>query len=149
MTDIAVELMELNAEKSSLLRLPEETRRLIWQEVIGHMVHMECQRPIHFENTVKEWLHYHGPVPKQGLICHTCFARTSDDGYYCEFQKYDHNPFQASGAPRYDMFVGDNGHNHQACYEFINRYTRRVKDRSPTVSLSLLRMCRQIYVEGA
>ena len=51
MTDIAVELMELNAEKSSLLRLPEETRRLIWQEFIGHTVHIENQRPIHFENT--------------------------------------------------------------------------------------------------
>ena len=109
---------------------------------------MEYHRPIHFENTVKEWLHYHGSVPKQGLSCHACFARTSDDGYYCESQKYDHNPFQASGAPRYDMFVGDNGHNHQACYESINRYTRRAKDLSPTVSLTLLRVCRQMYVEG-
>ena len=108
MTDIAVELMELNAEKLRLLRLPEEIRRMIWQEVIGHTVHMEYHRPIHFEDAVKEWLHYHGSVPKQGLSCHGCFARTLDDGYYCESQKYDHNRFQASGAPRYDMFVGDN-----------------------------------------
>jgi hypothetical protein len=48
----AVEQMELNAERSLLLRLPREIRHIIWQEVIGHAIHMEYQKPIHPKN---EW----------------------------------------------------------------------------------------------
>ena len=87
-------------------------------------------------------------MPKIGLSCHVCFARTSDNEYYRESQKHDHNLFQASGAPLYKMFEEDHVDNHQSCYESIDRFTRTAKDRRPTISLTLLRVCRQMYLEG-
>ena len=140
--------MELNAESSLLLRLPGEIRHMIWQEIIGHTIHVEYHRPMQFDTKIEEWRYYKGSVPKKGLSCHACSARISDDEYYRESQKHDHNPFQASGAPLYKMFEEDHMDNHQSCYESIDRYTCRAKDRRPTVSLTLLRVCRQMYLEA-